>query len=113
MNVAMKANGFSVVFTCSTAKGTCFEEGEPEGGYYLGAAVGDPLIIPKLGGDYVQNWFQGGGRYLLARLDRPEGAVYAAVFLGESNSGTVVVVRVSSSAPIAPAMVRIFGVALE
>ena len=40
---SLKANGFSVVFTCSTAKGTCFEEGEPEGGYLLGAAVGDPL----------------------------------------------------------------------
>jgi outer membrane protein OmpA-like peptidoglycan-associated protein len=91
---SLTSKGFSVVFTCSTAKGSCFETGEDEGGYYLGQAVGDPLVIPKLLDDYVQNWFQGGGRYLLARLDRPEGAVYAAIYLGESGSGTVAVVRV-------------------
>ena len=42
----------------------------------------------------MHNWFQEGGRYLLARLDRPEGAVYAALYFGESNSGNVAVVRV-------------------
>jgi outer membrane protein OmpA-like peptidoglycan-associated protein len=90
----LKSKGFSVAFSCTTKDGSCFESGQPEGGYLLGQAVGDPLSLPKLSGDYVHNWFQEGGRYLLARLDRPEGAVYAALYLGESSSGNVAVVRV-------------------
>ena len=91
---SLKSKGFSTVFTCATSNGSCFEAGRPEGGYLLGEAVGDPLRVPKLVDDYVHNWFQDGGRYLLGRLDRPEGAVYAALYLGESNRGTVAVVRV-------------------
>jgi outer membrane protein OmpA-like peptidoglycan-associated protein len=91
---SLKSKGFTIAFTCATSNGSCFESGQPEGGYYLGQAVGDPLRIPKLVGDYVHNWFQGGGRYLLGRLDRPEGAVYAALYLGENNLSTVAVVRV-------------------
>lgn len=72
----LNAKGFSEVFTCATKNGSCFESGQPEGGYLLGQAVGDPLSLPKLSDDYVHNWFQDGGRYLLARLDRPEGAVF-------------------------------------
>jgi OmpA-OmpF porin, OOP family len=43
--------------------------------------------------DYVHNWF-GQGRYLLARVDRPEGTVYAALYLGEAGRGNVAVLRV-------------------
>ena len=91
---SLRAKGFAEIFTCATKNGSCFESGQPEGGYLLGQAVGDPLGLPKLADDYVQNWFQEGGRYLLARLDRPEGAVYAALYLGESSGGNVAVVRV-------------------
>ena len=90
----LKTNGFSVLFTCATSDGSCFKSGQPDAGYYLGAAVGDPLALPKLADDYVQNSFGQGGRYLLARLDRPEGAVYAGLYLGESANGNVAVVRV-------------------
>jgi len=90
----LKSKGFSEVYACAAKDGSCFESGQPEGGYLLGQAVGDPLTIPKLADDYVQNWFQEGGRYLLARLDRPEGAVYAALYLGESSGGNVAVLRV-------------------
>ena len=91
---SLKAKGFSVVFSCATSKGTCFQSGEPDSGYHLGTAIGDPLKLPKLSDDYANNWFQEGGRYLLAKLDRPEGAVYAALYLGESNQGNVAVVKI-------------------
>jgi OmpA-OmpF porin, OOP family len=91
---SLKAKGFSIVFECATSKGSCFVSGEPDAGYLLGQAVGDPLALPKLSDDYVHNWFEKGGRYVLAKLDRPEGAVYAAIYLGESASGNVAVVRV-------------------
>ncbi|WP_245460243.1 OmpA family protein [Mesorhizobium sp. M1B.F.Ca.ET.045.04.1.1] len=103
----LKAKGFSEVFTCATKNGSCFESGQPEGGYLLGQAVGDPLSLPKLSDDYVHNWFQEGGRYLLARLERPEGAVYAAVYLGESGSGNVAVVRVVETKAMETGKVRV------
>ena len=91
---SLKAKGFSIVFTCATDKGTCFSSGQDEGATYLGQAVGDPNSIPKMVDDYVQNWFSK-GRYLLAKLDRPEGAVYVAIYLGElSDRGNVAVVKV-------------------
>jgi OOP family OmpA-OmpF porin len=91
---SLKGKGFSIVFSCASSKGTCFQSGEPDSGYHLGSAIGDPLKLPKLLDDYTNNWFQEGGRYLLARLDRPEGAVYAALYLGESNQGNVAVVKI-------------------
>jgi hypothetical protein len=90
---SLKAKGFSILFACATADGSCFEANSPEGGYLIGQAVGDPLALPRLMTDYVHNWFSQ-GRYLLARLDRPEGAVYASLSLGESARGGVAVVRV-------------------
>lgn len=90
---SLGAKGFSTLFTCSTADGSCFENNSPEGGYHLAQAIGDPLALPKLMTDYVHNWFSQ-GRYLLARLDRPEGAVYASLTLGESSRGGVAIVRV-------------------
>jgi OOP family OmpA-OmpF porin len=90
---SLKSKGFSILFTCASDKGTCFTSGADEGGFYLGQAVGNATEIPKMVDDYVQNWF-GKGRYLLARLDRPEGAVYAALYLGEVDRGNVAVVKV-------------------
>jgi OOP family OmpA-OmpF porin len=94
---SLKEKGFSILFTCATSNGTCFTSKRPDGGYLLGIAVGDPLALPRLLDDYVHNWFQRGGRYLLARLERAEGAVYAGLYLGESDSGNVAVVRVVES----------------
>ena len=91
---SLTSKGFTVLFTCATSNGTCFTSQQPDAGYFLGSAVGDPLVIPKFEDDYVQNWFEQGGRYLLARADRPEGAVFVALYLGESNRGTVAVLRV-------------------
>jgi outer membrane protein OmpA-like peptidoglycan-associated protein len=94
---ALKAKGFSIMFSCATDKGTCFATGQDEGATYLGQAVGDQNSIPKMSDDdYVQNWFTK-GRYLLARLDRPEGAVYVAIYLGEADRGNVAVVKVAET----------------
>jgi OmpA-OmpF porin, OOP family len=94
---ALKAKGFSIMFSCATDKGTCFTSGGDEGAIYLGQAVGDQNSIPKMSDDdYVQNWFSK-GRYLLARLDRPEGAVYVAIYLGEADRGSVAVVKVAET----------------
>lgn len=90
---SLKAKGFSIVFSCATSNGSCFTSGQDEGGYYLGQAVGSANEIPKIVDDYVHNWF-GKGRYLLGKLDRPEGAVYVALYLGEADRGNVAVVRV-------------------
>jgi outer membrane protein OmpA-like peptidoglycan-associated protein len=90
---SLKAKGFEIVFTCATSNGSCFASGQDEGGIYLGQAVGDQNALPKMVDDYVQNWF-GKGRYLLAKADRPEGAVYVALYLGEADRGNVAVVRV-------------------
>jgi OmpA-OmpF porin, OOP family len=91
---SLTAKGFSILFTCATGNGSCFASKQPAAAYYLGNAIGDPLTLPKLADDYVPNWFEQGGRYLLARLDRPEGAVYVNLSLGESNRGNVAVIRV-------------------
>lgn len=90
---SLKSKGFEIVFTCATSNGSCFASGQDEGGVYLGQAVGDQNAIPKMVDDYVQNWFSK-GRYLLAKADRPEGAVYVALYVGEADRGNVAVVRV-------------------
>jgi len=90
---SLKAKGFAIVFSCATANGSCFSSGQNEGGYYLGQAIGDPNNLPKMVDDYVHNWF-GQGRYVLGKLDRPEGAVYVGIYLGEADRGNVAVVKV-------------------
>src|SRR5262249_24565482 len=52
--------------------------------------------------DYVHNWFDQGGRYLLAKLDRPDGAIYASLSFGESARGSVLVLRVVEEKGLAP-----------
>ncbi|HMK41312.1 MAG TPA: OmpA family protein [Methyloceanibacter sp.] len=91
---SLKAKGFTIMFACATGDGTCFENHQPDSGYQLGYAIGDPNALPKLSDDYPHNWFAQQGRYLLARLDRPEGAVYVALYLGETDNGNVAVVKV-------------------
>ena len=95
---ALKAKGFGVLFSCAAADGSCFASKAPDAAYFLGSSIGDPLTLPRLADDYVHNWFEQNARYVLARLDRPEGAVYAAIWLGESGRGSVAVVRVVETA---------------
>jgi OmpA-OmpF porin, OOP family len=91
---SLKAKGFATQFACNAADGSCFTGKAPEAAYLVGQAVGNPLTLPRLGDDYVHNWFDQKARYLLARADGPSGAVYASLSFGESARGTVAVVRV-------------------
>jgi OOP family OmpA-OmpF porin len=94
---SLGARGFRMVFACASQDGNCFESGQPDAGYFVGTAVGNPLTLPRLADDYVHNFFEQRGRYLLAQLDRPQGAVFVSISLGESSRGSVAVVRVIES----------------
>jgi outer membrane protein OmpA-like peptidoglycan-associated protein len=82
-DLALKAKGFQTVFTC--ADKACFK-GSMNDLYLL-----EQQLDPTNG---LSTAYSGHARYLLAKLDRPEGHVYASVFAGEDGGQTVVFVRV-------------------
>jgi outer membrane protein OmpA-like peptidoglycan-associated protein len=94
---SLGAKSFRIAFICDSSEGSCFESGNPDAGYFVGSAVGNALTLPRLADDYVHNWFEQRGRYMLAQLDRSEGSVYVAMYFGESSRGSVAVVRVVES----------------
>ena len=96
---SLGAKSFRIVFSCASSEGSCFERNTPDAGHFVGVAVGNALTLPRLASDYVQNWFEQRGRYLLAQLDRPEGTVYVSISLGESSRGSVAVVRQAGPMP--------------
>ena len=91
---ALKAKGFTIVFTCTNTDGSCFESGQPDAAYFIGTAIGPALSLPKLDDNYVHNWFEQKARYMLGKFTGPQGTVYASLFFGESASGNVVVARI-------------------
>lgn len=93
---SLKAKGFDVAFTCSTEAGTCFSNGKFPG-LFLGLALDGSTDLPKLElGDFVRNFFlNGNGRYLYARLNRPEGTVHVSLaFSDDTARGRLVIGRV-------------------
>jgi outer membrane protein OmpA-like peptidoglycan-associated protein len=82
-DLALKAKGFETVFSC--ADKACFT-GSMNDLYLL-----EQQLDPTNG---LSTAYSGHARYLLAKLDRPEGHVYASVFAGEDNGQAVVFVRV-------------------
>src|ERR1700674_1767533 len=70
---SLKAKGFTIVFACATADGTCFESRQPDAAYFLGNAIGDPLALPKLDDDYVHNWFEQQRRRRAGGRDQGDG----------------------------------------
>lgn len=92
---SLKSKGFSTRFTCATANGSCYT------GRYAGTAPYDfanaydsSPELPRLEGDFIRNYFRENARYLLARLDRAGGAVYASITLSEHPRGNYAFVRV-------------------
>lgn len=81
--LALKAKGFADVFSC--ADKACFS-GNLRDLYLLGQ-----MLDPENG---VSTAYSEHGRYLVSKLDRPEGHVYVSVITGEANGETVAFVRV-------------------
>jgi OmpA-OmpF porin, OOP family len=81
--LALKAKGFATVYSC--ADKSCFT-GNLQDLYLLG-----DLLDPTNG---ISTAYSGHGRYLVAKLERPEGHIYVSVLAGEANDDAVAFVRV-------------------
>ena len=80
---ALKGKGFAVAFSC--ADKACLA-GSLRDLYLIGQQL-DP-------GNGVSTAYSEHARYLLAKLDRPEGAVYASIIAGEDQANRVAFVKV-------------------
>ncbi|HEY0232469.1 MAG TPA: OmpA family protein [Dokdonella sp.] len=95
---SLATKGFATLFTCATSNGSCYAAppGRSPGTapYDFGNALDEAPELPRLGGDFIRNYFGTNARYLLARLARAEGAVYASIALAEGTHGNYAFVRV-------------------
>lgn len=95
---SLEGKGFRVTFTCATGNGSCYaaREGRSTGTapYDFANALDANPELPRLNGDFIRNYFGTQARYLLAKLARPEGAVYVSIALAEHNRGNHAFIRV-------------------
>jgi outer membrane protein OmpA-like peptidoglycan-associated protein len=95
---SFEARGFRTAYTCSTNNGSCYiqREGRTKGTapYDFALALDANPELPRLGGDFIRNYFGTNARYLLARLTRPEGTVYVSLSLSEHDRGNYAFIRV-------------------
>lgn len=82
-DLALKDKGFQTVFAC--ADKACLA-GNMKDLYLLGQQL-DPT-------NGLSTAYSGHARYLLTKLERPEGDVYASVFTGEENGQAVSFIRI-------------------
>lgn len=99
---SLEAKGFTTVFTCATSNGSCYYDREghvPVGTapYDFALVFDDAPELPRLDGDYIRNYFGTNARYLLARLDRPQGTVHVSLAIAEGSHGNHAFVRVIES----------------
>lgn len=110
---SLSGKGFNILFTCATSNGSCYiqkPDRQPDTAPYdLALAFDDSPELPRLDSDYIRNYFGQTGRYLLARLDRPEGAVYASITLAEGNHGPHAFVRVTETREMDANKIRFIG----
>ncbi|MBB5209087.1 OmpA family protein [Chiayiivirga flava] len=96
---SLEARGFSIVFTCATSDGSCYaNRNSGTAPYDFGNAFDASPELPRLNGDFIRNYFGNNARYLLAKLARPQGAVYAGIALSEHGRGNYAFVRVVETA---------------
>jgi OOP family OmpA-OmpF porin len=86
---ALKTKGFTVLFACADSE--CLT-GSMKDLYLLGEQL-DPE-------NNISTAYSGHARYLLAKLDRPEGAVYASILVGEEQGNGVAFVKVVEVKPM-------------
>lgn len=94
----LEGKGFRITFTCATGNGSCYaaREGRITGTapYDFANALDANPELPRLDGDFIRNYFGTNARYLLAKLSRPEGAVYVGIAIAEHNRGNHAFIRV-------------------
>lgn len=95
---SLTSRGFDIPFTCSTSNGSCYAKrpghADTTGPYDFANALDASPELPRLGGDYIRNYFGTHARYLLGKLARPQGAVYASIAFAEGTHGNFAFVRV-------------------
>jgi len=91
---ALKDKGFATVFSCTDQECLTGKLRDP---YLLGEQL-DPA-----NGDSTA--YSDHARYLLAKLDRPEGVVYASVMSGEDKDKTVAFLRILEAKGMEPSKV--------
>ncbi|MEO7433383.1 MAG: OmpA family protein [Dokdonella sp.] len=95
---SLTSKGFAIPFTCSTSNGSCYAKRpghvDTTGPYDFANALDASPELPRLEGDYIRNYFGTNARYLLGKLARPQGAVYASIAFAEGTHGNFAFVRV-------------------
>lgn len=98
---SLSAKGFTRVFSCATSDASCYvaREGRVPNTmpYDFALAFDASPELPRLGGDFVRNYFGTNARHLLMRATRPEGTVWASVTIAEGSHGPHAFVRVVTS----------------
>ncbi len=108
---SLASNGFETVFTCATSNGSCYQArpGRTTGTapYDFALAYDAAPELPRLGGDFIRNYFGTNARYLLAQRNRPEGRVYASIALAEHARGNHAFVRVVETQAMDTGMIEV------
>jgi outer membrane protein OmpA-like peptidoglycan-associated protein len=95
---SLEGKGFRVAFSCATGNGSCYaaRQGRSTGTapYDFANALDANPELPRLNGDFIRNYFGTQARYLLAKLSRPEGAVYVSIAIAEHSRGNHAFIRV-------------------
>lgn len=95
---SLTSKGFATVFSCATSNGSCYQaragHTTASGPYDFANALDSSPELPRLGGDFIRNYFGTNARYLLAKAAQPEGMLYASIAFAEGNRGNYAFVRV-------------------
>ncbi len=105
---SLKDKGFEVLFTCAASNGSCYVK-DPNRSIstYPGtfAMANGP---PPLNGMFP-TYFDLNARYLLAKLARPEGTVYASISFSEGEKGNFAFVRVVTTKEMEDGKIKFVG----
>jgi outer membrane protein OmpA-like peptidoglycan-associated protein len=110
---SLKAKGFSIVFTCATSNGSCYaaRSGHTTGTapYDFANALDASPELPRLGGDFIRNYFATNARYLLAKSAQAQGTLFASIALAEGGRGNYAFVRVVQTREMEAGKIALVG----